>query len=490
MTDLSEMLGLLVTGIKNPKKNNLQYEPHKKQKKFHKSDSNGRLYIGGNRTGKTTGGINEDIWWLTGRHPYLSLPEPPIFGRVTTVDFLSGAEGIIIPQLKQWLPPSDLVNGSWEDSYNKQQHLLTLSNGSQLEIRSYDQELEKFAGVPRHFTHFDEEPPFDIFKECKARLVDFNGRWWMTMTPVEGMTWTLDEIFEKAGKLIHVTTVDIHDNPHLTKEAIETLLEGYDENERKIRGKGKYIAVAGMVFKHFDATTHVIKAGIPNSTDWVHYQSLDAGYTNPTAVLYHAVHKKTGVVVTYAEHYKSEWTVQQHAELLNAKDKLLKENHNIEFFLKVADPAIKQRQQVTGHSIQIEYSKHGIYWALGNNAKEAGIDKMNNYLRLGKWFITEDCPNTIREVRKLRVADYATSKLREKNNKKEEARKKDDHTCDSARYFFSFQPDLDYNEPAPKKIEPPNLLEASTTRIGANYDINLSRPSEPVMVLDEYVGEW
>lgn len=492
-SQLDEMLGLLSTGIRNPKKNNYQYKPHKKQKKFHKANHNGRLYIGGNRSGKTTGGINEDIWWLTGRHPYLELPRPPIFGRITTVDFKNGAEEIIIPQLRQWLPPSNLVNGSWEDSFNKNLYKLTLSNGSELEIKSYDQELDKFAGVPRHFTHFDEEPPFDIFKECKARLVDYNGRWWMTMTPVEGMTWTYDEVWEKAGDTIHVTTVDIHDNPHLSEEAIETLLEGYDEDERKIRGKGEYVAISGLVFKDFKPELHVIAAGTPNSQDWVHYESLDAGFNNPTAHYYHAVNKKTGVVVTYKEHYRSEWTVEQHSEYIKQSEEELLKGFGIVPFLRIADPAIKQRQQVTGHSIQIEYALNGINFATGGTKDvNAGLDKMINYLRLGKWFITEDCPNLIREARKYKRAQYATSKLREKNNKKEEPQKKDDHGLDSCRYFFSFMPELNPELKTPEKFERPNLLGAPTTYLDRPYKIdeNFKKAEAPVYVQDEYVGEW
>src|SRR5215216_3832849 len=87
---LNDMLGLLATGLSNPKPNNHQYEPHPKQVMFHASAKNGRQYIGGNRSGKTTGGINEDIWWLTGRHPYLRLPDAPIYGRIVTVDFKNG----------------------------------------------------------------------------------------------------------------------------------------------------------------------------------------------------------------------------------------------------------------------------------------------------------------------------------------------------------------------------------------------------------------
>src|SRR5690348_3156037 len=80
------------------------YKPHPKQVDFHAAEQKRRLYIGGNRSGKTTGGIVEDIWWLTHRHPYRRIPDRPIHGRIVCVDFLNGIEKIIKPQLKQWIP--------------------------------------------------------------------------------------------------------------------------------------------------------------------------------------------------------------------------------------------------------------------------------------------------------------------------------------------------------------------------------------------------
>ena len=346
---LSGMAASISDASKKP--NNLMYKPHNKQLLFHNSDKNGRQYIGGNRSGKTTGGINEDIWWLTQTHPYLNTPPPPVIGRLTTVDFKNGVHKIILPNLKQWLPPSSLVNGSWEDSWDGHLHTLHLANGSELEIMSYEQELEKFAGVPRHFTHFDEEPPKDIFQECKARLVDYNGRWWMTMTPVEGMTWTFDEIYEPsvegANPLIDVIQVHILENPHISQEAVASLLEGFSEDQQDIRGTGKYIAIGGLVFKHFDPERHVIPFDqIPPAT-WEHVVSLDAGYNNPTAVLWHAISPE-GIVVTYDEIYVRENTVQQIAERILEKETHYRKHHGIVVNLHVADPAIKQRSQVTG----------------------------------------------------------------------------------------------------------------------------------------------
>lgn len=492
-------VAMLVAGLNDSarKPNNLMYRPHDKQLLFHNSQKKGRQYIGGNRSGKTTGGINEDIWWLRGQHPYRSVPEPPVIGRITTVDFKNGAEKIIIPNLAQWVPPSLLINGSWEDSYNKSTHVLHLSNRSELEIMSYDQELEKFAGVPRHFIHFDEEPPEDIFGECKARLVDYGGSWWMTMTPVEGMTWTYDDIYTPSvggqNPLIDVIQVKIQDNTYLDIESIADILAGFNEDGIRIRGSGEYIAISGLVFKHFNPEKHVIPAGLPPG-DWTIYMSLDAGYNNPTAILWHAV-APSGEVITFAEWYRSEMTVQQHAEMVHQIEHERKIKNP---FMRIADPAIAQRSQITGLSTQIEYGKYGINLALGAKRDvNAGLDKMNNYLRLGKWFITEDCPNLIKEMRSYARAQYATSKLRAKNNKKEEPQKKNDHAIDSTRYFYSYMPELIAEEVAKKprltREEIATLMRAGTTydpRYPTRIDNNLIRMPSPVIIHDEFVGEY
>lgn len=493
--------GQLTATAKKP--NNLMYQPHLKQLLFHASTKKGKQYIGGNRSGKTTGGINEDIWWLRGQHPYRAVPEPPVIGRITTVDFKNGAEKIIIPNLKQWVPPSLLINGSWEDSYDKSKHVLHCENGSELEIMSYDQELEKFAGVPRHFTHFDEEPPKDIFGECKARLVDYGGSWWMTMTPVEGMTWTFDEIYipsaDGSNPLVEIVEVSMFDNPHLSREAIDDLLEGLDEAEKEIRGKGTYIAIGGLVFKFYRADDHIIPAKVPPAS-WTHYISLDSGFNNPTAVEWHAV-APNGTVVTYDEIYVREHTVEMVSNLITEKERHYREQYGIVPFLKIADPAIRQRSVVTGLSIQIEYSQHGHNLALGQTRSvEAGLDKMNNYFRLNKWFITENCPNLQKELRKYRRDQFSTSKMREKNNKKETPVKKDDHAIDSCRYFFSYMPDLNIEleskKPRIDKAAIATLMEAGSTynpAVPRNVDYNLGGYSQSFanpVVHDEYVGEY
>lgn len=474
------------------------YRPHSKQIRFHTSNAKGRLYIGGNRSGKTVGGVNEDIWWLLGKHPYKRTPEPPIRGRIVGVDFDYGVEQILKPQFQRWLPPSALINGSWTDSYRAGTRELTLENGSTLEFMSYVQDVKKFAGTSRHFIHFDEEPPKSIYTECKARLVDTAGSWWITETPVEGMTWVYDDIYipgttDPTGE-IQVIQVDITENPYITRAEIDGFLAGLDATERRARGKGEFVHLGGLIFKQFRPDIHVIDA-VPHNRllrlkQWA---SLDHGLNNATAWLWHAVFPD-GSVLTFDEHFESGWTVSQHASRVH----LLNQEHGRPPNYYVGDPAIKQRNAETGHSIQYAYMKDGIPVVLANNEVRAGIDRMSQYLNEKKWLITANCINLIWEMQRYRWKVRESQKLRDKENPLEEPVKKDDHAIDSSRYFFSFMPNLEWVNPHPDYSEANHRYMAM---LGAKQghdvtqgmrDPNWSRPSESTQwtAVDEFVGEY
>lgn len=425
------------------------YVPHDKQKKFHSSDAKVRLYIGGNRSGKTTGGIVEDIWWLTGKHPYLEVPRNrPVAGRIISVDFANGVNKIIKPQLQQWVPPSQLRGGSWFTAYDSAERVLNFENGSFVELMSYDQDLDKFAGTARDFIHYDEEPPEHIRTENKARLIDRKGREWFTLTPVEGMLWIFDQIYEpgKAGEPgIEVIEVDMAENPHLDPEEVEEFLNSLDPRERQIRGEGKFVRRGGLVYKTFSIATHVIDPvdlDILKKPIYRWYMSLDHGFNNPTAVLWHAVDKDNRVI-TFAEHYESERTIDYHAAVIKQREEQFGRKPDV----RVCDPALEQRQAVTGTSIQTEYAMRGIGMGVGNNDVKTGIAKVSQYMDFaadGKpnWLITANCANLIRELGRLRWKTWASRKQESENNPYDEIHKKDDHACDSARYFFSFMPEL------------------------------------------------
>lgn len=447
--DPFEILGeKLKNNVKRPNINS--YEPHAKQEEFHKSNTMVTQYIGGNRSGKTTGGVCEDIWYAKGEHPYKRIPEAPNAIRVCASDFKVGHQQILIPELARWCPPSLLKNGSWEDSYQKEPPELHFSNKSFIEFKSYEQDLVKFAGASRDLVHHDEEPPEDIWKENLMRIIDCSGRMTMTMTPVEGMTWTYDQIYLKGkpvdgspgDKNYHIIEADMLDNPHLSEVAAQMALAGLSKEERDAREHGTYVMIGGLMYPQFNPNIHVIDEGFIVPKNWNIYASMDHGLSNPTAWIWHTVSPK-GDVITFMEHYKNEMTVEEHSvevhRINNALGRIPEYN--------VGDPSIKNRNAISMTSVQQEYIKNGLFIILGNNDVMAGVNRVRTYLSLNnegkpKWYITKNCEKLIWEMGRYRKKRYASSKVAAEHNAPEEPIDKDNHALDAARYFLMSRPDI------------------------------------------------
>ena len=457
---LQELAAKLQSAAAAP--NVLTYKPNSPQHEaFHKSQKVGRLLRGGNRSGKSVAGAVEGIIRSIGRHPYIKTHETPTRGRIVTVDIDSGIKEIIAPLLKQWTPPSELVNGSWEDSFSLSKKEMKFRNGS-----THQQDVDSFAGVPRHWTWFDEECPQAIFNECRLRLVDYNGVWWMTMTPVEGQDWIFDRFIVSDNKNVEMFEVDITDNPHLSKEALALLEEDLDEDEKAVRQHGTFIPKGGLILREFDYSRHVIEPSnlIPKS--WTIYCSIDHGLNNPTAVLWHAL-SPHGEVVTFKEHYMRRWVISKHVNRI----KEINAEIGREPILYMGDPSMAQKEGITGSSPLDEYRRLGIPLMQAKRDVKGRINKMNEYLKYDMWKITTECPNTIKEARKYSFKIFTSPKIADRNNVREEPNKKDDHAMDSAGYFFTFMPYLQPQLKKPTKIR--SLTETNMEDFPWQVDNNL-----------------
>lgn len=471
------------------------YDPHDKQKWFHKLVCSYRktLYIGGNRSGKSYGSVAEDIRWMLKLSPVAKRYKEPIRGRVIAVDFDRGVLQILHPIFKILTPPDKLRGGSWEEAYDKKERILNFADGGTIQFMSYEQSTEKFAGTSLHFVHYDEEPPKNIWDENQARLVDTTGHAWISMTPVEGMTWLYDRIYAPADDSDNKTTflegsdavgpvwasewdnggfkdrlavieVDMDENPHLSAEAREEFLAGLDPDDRVARRKGQFVQRAGKVFGIFQEDTHVLRQDFdPKKAQingWQIYTSTDHGWNNPSAWLWHAV-SPSGRVVTFAEHYESHMTIAEHAAIVKGKEAGW--GLDVDRIIRTGDPAMHQKSAITGTSVIMEYAKEGndlfIYTDSVPKDPSIGIGRMQQYFRLRDgdgeakqptWVIAEACNNFIGELKKLRWATYSSPKIRYDNNPQEKVHKKDDHAFDSAKYFATFLDDL-----APEAVAPP-----------------------------------
>ncbi|MGI8407910.1 MAG: terminase large subunit domain-containing protein, partial [Actinomycetota bacterium] len=379
------------------------YQPHEKQIAFHSSEATIRALFGGNRSGKTVGGATESVWRATGKHPFQRVKPAPTTGRIVAVDFLNGVDKIVKPEIARWLPPSELINGSWEDSYDKAHNVLTLDNRSTIEFMSYAQDTDAFAGTSRDWFWMDEEGPREIYTENLLRIGDCGGVGWLTMTPLEGMTWVFDDIYEAAqtARHIDVFVVDMEDNPFLNQGDMDVILSGLTEDEKEARKHGKFVQIGGLIYKCL-GPQNVLDSFVP-PPDWLHVAGMDSGIANPTAWLWTAVNKD-GLMVVYDEYYQAGQVTSFHAAKVHERNAL----HGREPDYYVGDPSIKNTDPITGTSILIEYVKHGIPIVLGNNDVKAGIDLVTTKLigvgvppsNTPFLYITENCPVTLKEMRR------------------------------------------------------------------------------------------
>ena len=470
------------------------YKPHPSQKRFHEAKHKEKLYIGGNRSGKTVAGVAEDAMWLTGQHPYRDdIPPPPIRGRAVAVDIEDGIKKILLPEFIKWIPQSFLRNGSFEDSYDKQSRTLTLTNGSFLEFMSYEQDFAKFAGTSRHFTHFDEEPPEDIFNECLMRLVDTNGSYWISMTPLIEMSWIKDGIYDpwaKGETSVFVLEVDTEENPYISIGALNRLTRNLSAAERESRRKGTFITHTGLVYAGSFKPRDYLEGGnlIEDILDenfreytrgWGHFVCMDHGYANPTVFLFCAF-DGDGRIIIYDEIYVTRKIIKDNALTYLARLEQLK----VHPLYCVGDPSIKNTQPITGTSIQSEYMEHGVPISLGNNDIRAGVARVQNRFDTNNLYITRRCVETIKELGNYRWDRYATSKLESRRNKKEVPLKRNDHCMDAMRYGVMSRPAMEGEEESTRG----NVLMAATPASDFDYELVFANTNNNY---DEQLGiEW
>jgi phage terminase large subunit len=243
-----------------------------------------------------------------------------------------------------------------------------------------------------------------------------------------------------------VIEVEMTDNPYLDKGAIEEYLSSLTPEQRAIREKGQFIQVGGAVFKDFNQLSHTIPPENFKLTGRHRvYVSIDYGWRDPTAILWHAV-APDGQIVTFAEHYQSHMTIAEHADVFHKMNRDL----GVEPYLVVGDPALAQTNGVKGTSYQQEFNLHGMNVVIDIIPKQIGVglNKMQQYMKVNPntqrpfWQITDDCPNLISELSKLKYKRRANRQQEMTLNKLEGIQEKNNHAFDSSRYFFTLMDDL------------------------------------------------
>jgi phage terminase large subunit-like protein len=423
------------------------YEPHAKQQLFHAFTAQTKCFFGGNQSGKTWGGLADDIIQALDLD---ALPEhlraykkfePPFLCRIMAESF-PVLETTLIEKLQALLPESQLLGRSWKSAYEKDLRVLHFANGSKFFFMTYEQEVRKMGGASIDRVHFDEEPPLAVFNECRLRVMAHGGDLIFTMTPVFGLTWTYDHLWKNRGmqvtkdvyrgKDIEVVTVDMADNPTLGAKEIELALAGMSREEKAARKEGKFIALHGLIYADFHRDTHVTsERPIPENVNVV--VGIDPGLRNFAGVIWAYLTPDDTMVVFREGYYHGLTAKQVCREILETNEDL-----GINPIYYVIDPAARNKEHQTGRSTQMEYADNGIVTIAGQNSVSAGINRVRERFQNERLFIQSNCTHLIDELQKYRWRKPP----RTGEDGREAPVKKDDHLMDALRYAVMSRPYL------------------------------------------------
>lgn len=171
-----------------------------------------RMFMAGNRVGKSIAGGYEMSCHLTGLYPHwwegkrFSLPtdcwaagdtgqttrdivQTTLLGEVGSFGTgLIPKEQIIDIRMRSGIPGAvDTV---------RVQH--TSGGISKLGFKSYDQKRRAFQGTQKHAVWLDEEPPLEVYGECLMRTMTTKGVVFVTFTPLMGITMFVQEFLDAA----------------------------------------------------------------------------------------------------------------------------------------------------------------------------------------------------------------------------------------------------------------------------------------------------
>lgn len=442
------ILSLLEQEIADRKRNRLfSYEPHEKQLKFHKMATSIRAIFGGNRSGKTTCGGMEFLFHITGKYPEWypkeARMEGPLRGRIIAKDLQKGVGEVITVFLDEWLDPT-LIEKRVRNPIGIATKYI-LKNGSQFDILTHEMSTEQFEGWKGHVAWFDEPPPRDKYIATLRGLVDYNGRCWLTLTPLT-QPWIYDEIYTK-GSLgtgdVGVVVCDITDNPYLSDEAIRQFASRLTEEEREARLHGRFLHLSGLVYKDFNPELHIVEpSSIPHMQDMTRYFAIDPHERTPTACMWFGV-TKHGDMYIYDELWLGDMNIKGIAEAIKVQEG--KHGPHV----RLIDPhADKDNELASGFNIRKELMKYGIFCQRANSDPFLGKSRVREALKpqashltgrlTSSLKIASHCTQTIYEFQHYIYDEYKRNK--DEFDAKESVKKKNDHFMDCLRYIFNFDP--------------------------------------------------
>jgi phage terminase large subunit-like protein len=400
------------------------YCPHPKQFIFHLLQNKIKAFIGGERSGKSTATSYEAVWTALGSHPFWKdAPQPPVKIRIVGPDTATVIDRVNLPTILK-IVPKDCAH------FWKERNVLEFFNGSEIYFQSNEQEVEKFGGMSLHMVIEDEEPRKDIHNENLMRLIDTGGRLLMSYTPMNGITWSYNDIFLNDERdidgnlLVGKVFCKTRENPYISEKEIDIIKKIYkDQEEIEAHLEGSYFSSSGLILKEFDRSKHVVEPRDPSTYGMI-IVGIDHHQRAKEAIIFCSVDHNDNVHVfdeIYEEGLISD-TAARIGKVLDGRKPAY----------TIIDVNAATPNSIVGWSDQKEYARYGIHTLLakkGHGSVNEGIGVLRQYFRDDKITISRKCGNLINQLSSYIWDDWA-SRVRARKNVKEVPMKRDDHLID------------------------------------------------------------
>lgn len=442
---------------------------------FEDKTANTIFVCGSNRSGKTEVGAYIANEWA------VRYPKSRIWLSAETF-----SDSVNLQQRKVYslLPITHAKYAYYDEINGFRNRKLLYKNKSRIEFKSFDQRREGFQGDDIDLIINDEEPPYDIVKEQRMRLIDRNGIMVFTMTPMKGVTDLIEDLYDehdvirseyaplvgeelpriaRKGRTIFFSLWS-SENHHINRARLVEESKFMTKEEKKARLYGIPANISGKIYPKFNKDIHVIEpADIPR-TKVALYHVLDPHDRKPWAMQWWAVHITGTAYCIYEYPFMRNFNEMEYDD--KTYDDYVKEIKRVELDLtrwfgrsvsrRIIDPnfgnkTMQLAERVSGQSKTtpvIELRKRGLHFRDGIDALEAGHlqvrkwmhweKKGNEFTVRPKMYVSSECENTIRHLSRYNRKDVLTSDGDVKD--KVGVRDKWKDYSDLVRYFLMHNP--------------------------------------------------
>jgi phage terminase large subunit-like protein len=394
------------------------------------TDYNERLFLAGNRCGKSIAGAFEVACHATGIYPDWWTGrrfDRPTHGWAVGSTARATRDTVqkeLLGPVGQWgsgMIPNELLGRWWALAGVPQGvdiiQVKHVSGGwSTIGFKNYEQPLSAFFGTALEWVWLDEECPSEHYNECLIRTMTTNGIILNTFTPLKGLTAHVVRFSEKADylagaeKLIGVVAAEGEDEdsgedarikdikshkaiiqagwdhaPWLSDEKKTQMLDDTEPHLREARRSGKPSMGSGNVYPIAIESIMCTPFQIPSYFKWLY--AMDVGW-NRTACLWAAIDPQSDTVYIVDEYYVGESPPPLHAAAIRARGTWKQ---------GVIDPASRGRTQTDGQQIIKQYKDLGLHIHPANNEVDAGLQGVWQRMTTGNLKVFNTLPNFAKE---------------------------------------------------------------------------------------------